>query len=87
MQALEVVLVRINHFFSILTIGCLYKQIFVPGRKYAMLKLKVLLATIMRNFQVKSDISENEFKLQADIILKRAEGFLVKLEPRKPKKV
>lgn len=49
-----------------------------------MLKLKILLSTIMRNFRIKSDIQEKDFKLQGDIILKRAEGFKVSLEPRKP---
>ncbi|XP_023950683.2 cytochrome P450 4g15 [Bicyclus anynana] len=53
------------------------------GRKYAMLKLKILLSTILRNFRVYSDIKESDFKLQADIILKRAEGFQVRLAPRK----
>ncbi|CAK9797044.1 Cytochrome P450 4g15 [Anthophora plagiata] len=53
------------------------------GRKYAMLKLKIVLSTILRNFRVKSDIKESDFRLQADIILKRAEGFKVKLQPRK----
>ncbi|CAG9563515.1 unnamed protein product [Danaus chrysippus] len=53
------------------------------GRKYAMLKLKIILSTILRNFRVISDLKEEEFKLQADIILKRAEGFKVRLEPRK----
>lgn len=53
------------------------------GRKYAMLKLKILLSTILRNFRVKSEVKENDFKLQADIILKRAEGFPIKLEPRR----
>ncbi|XP_077280891.1 cytochrome P450 4g15 [Temnothorax americanus] len=53
------------------------------GRKYAMLKLKIILSTIMRNFRVKSDIKESDFRLQADIILKRAEGFKIRLEPRK----
>lgn len=53
------------------------------GRKYAMLKLKILLSTIMRNFRIHSDMKENEFKLQADIILKRSEGFRVRLQRRK----
>ncbi|XP_018365058.1 PREDICTED: cytochrome P450 4g15 [Trachymyrmex cornetzi] len=53
------------------------------GRKYAMLKLKIILSTIMRNYRVKSDIKESDFRLQADIILKRAEGFKIKLVPRK----
>ena len=53
------------------------------GRKYAMLKLKVLLSTIVRNFSVKSSCSEKEFQLIGDIILKRADGFRIILEPRK----
>ncbi|KAF2897678.1 hypothetical protein ILUMI_08495 [Ignelater luminosus] len=53
------------------------------GRKYAMLKLKILLSTIMRNYRVKSDIQEKDFQLQGDIILKRAEGFQIRLEARK----
>ncbi|KYM92870.1 Cytochrome P450 4g15 [Atta colombica] len=53
------------------------------GRKYAMLKLKIILSTIMRNYHVKSDIKESDFRLQGDIILKRAEGFKIKLMPRK----
>ncbi|XP_061386271.1 cytochrome P450 4g15-like [Musca vetustissima] len=54
------------------------------GRKYAMLKLKILLSTILRNYRVHSDLTEEDFRLQADIILKREEGFRVRLEPRKP---
>lgn len=53
------------------------------GRKYAMLKLKIVLSTILRNFRVRSELKESDFRLQADIILKRAEGFKVRLEPRK----
>ncbi|XP_013185828.2 cytochrome P450 4g15 [Amyelois transitella] len=53
------------------------------GRKYAMLKLKIILSTILRNFRVHSDLKESDFQLQADIILKRAEGFKVRLTPRK----
>ncbi|KAJ8929501.1 hypothetical protein NQ314_017794 [Rhamnusium bicolor] len=53
------------------------------GRKYAMLKLKILLSTILRNYRAQSDLLEKDFKLQADIILKRAEGFKIRLEPRK----
>lgn len=55
----------------------------VPGRKYAMLKLKILLSTIVRNYRIFSDLKEDDFKLQADIILKREEGFQVRLQPRK----
>ena len=53
------------------------------GRKYAMIKLKVLLSTILRNYHVKSNVPERDFKLQADIILKRTDGFRIVLGERK----
>uniref|UniRef100_A0A182Q0J4 Cytochrome P450 n=1 Tax=Anopheles farauti TaxID=69004 RepID=A0A182Q0J4_9DIPT len=52
------------------------------GRKYAMLKLKVLLSTILRHYRIVSNLTEKDFKLQADIILKRTDGFQIQLEPR-----
>ncbi|KRT83139.1 cytochrome P450, partial [Oryctes borbonicus] len=52
------------------------------GRKYAMLKLKVLLATILRRYKVKSTVDEKDFILQGDIILKRTDGFMIQLEDR-----
>ncbi|CAO1377861.1 unnamed protein product [Diamesa serratosioi] len=52
------------------------------GRKYAILKLKVLLSTILRSFHIKSSCTEKDFKLIGDIILKRADGFRIIVEPR-----
>jgi len=52
------------------------------GRKYAMLKLKVLLSTIIRNYSIHSTQKESDFKLQADIILKMENGFNIMLQPR-----
>ncbi|KAL0839732.1 hypothetical protein ABMA28_016375 [Loxostege sticticalis] len=52
------------------------------GRKYAMLKLKVLLSTILRNYRTISEIPEEKFELKGDIILKRSDGFRIKIEPR-----
>nr|QKY88960.1 cytochrome P450 CYP4G9 [Athetis dissimilis] len=52
------------------------------GRKYALLKLKILLSTILRNFECTSAVPEKDFKLLADIILKRSDGFRIKIEPR-----
>jgi cytochrome P450 family 4 len=37
----------------------------------------------LRNFKVYSDVPEDDYRLQADIILKRADGFMIRLEPRK----
>jgi len=48
-----------------------------------MLKLKILLSTILRNYRVHSNLQEKDFRLTADIILKRQEGFRISLTPRK----
>nr|QYA71975.1 cytochrome P450 [Anoplophora glabripennis] len=53
------------------------------GRKYAMLKLKVILASVLRKYRTISLLKEEDFKLQADIILKREEGFKIKIEERR----
>lgn len=47
-----------------------------------MLKLKTILASTLRAFYVKPGYTEEEWKLKADIILKRADGFKIQLEPR-----
>ncbi|XP_066140702.1 cytochrome P450 4g1-like [Euwallacea fornicatus] len=52
------------------------------GRKYAMLKLKVLIASVLRNYKLISPNEEKDFRLQSDIILKRADGFQLRLEDR-----
>ncbi|XP_072375984.1 cytochrome P450 4g15-like [Diabrotica undecimpunctata] len=52
------------------------------GRKYAMLKLKVLLADVIRKFEIDSIDQEKDFRLQGDIILKREEGFRIKVTER-----
>ncbi|KAG5332275.1 C4G15 protein, partial [Acromyrmex heyeri] len=54
------------------------------GRKFAMLKLKVMLSTILRNYRIISETPEKDFLLRADIILKRHDGFKIKIEPRTP---
>lgn len=63
--------------------GNLIFNVLPLGQKYAMLKLKVLLSTILRNFKVTSSCTQKDFKLQGDIILKRADGFRIKLEERR----
>lgn len=52
------------------------------GRKYAMLMLKVLLSTLVRKFEIHSNVDEAQFQLQGDIILKLANGFKVVLTTR-----
>ncbi|XP_005176349.1 cytochrome P450 4g1 [Musca domestica] len=57
------------------------------GRKFAMLQLKVLLSTIIRNYRVSSTRTQKDFQLQGDIILKMANGFNITLEKRPTAKV
>lgn len=52
------------------------------GRKYAMLKMKILLSTIIRNYRITSSVREKDFKIQGDIILKRTDGFRIQVKPR-----
>ncbi|CAH1635308.1 unnamed protein product [Spodoptera littoralis] len=52
------------------------------GRKYALLKLKILLSTILRNYECTSTVPEKDFKLLGDIILKRSDGFRLQIAPR-----
>jgi cytochrome P450 family 4 len=63
--------------------GLELQPITFAGRKYALLKLKIILSTILRNFKIYSDIQEDDFRLQGDIILKRADGFKIRMEPRR----
>lgn len=48
-----------------------------------MLKLKILLANILRQYKINSKLTEKDYKLQADIILKRTDGFRIEIEPRR----
>ncbi|KAJ1527848.1 hypothetical protein ONE63_007788 [Megalurothrips usitatus] len=55
------------------------------GRKYAVLKLKILLSTILRSYRVGATVPEKDWKLTGDVILKRADGFRISLQPRRTK--
>ncbi|KAF2894690.1 hypothetical protein ILUMI_11483 [Ignelater luminosus] len=52
------------------------------GAKYAMLLVKVMLATLLRSYRVYSKRRERDFVLAGQTVLKRREGFLINLKPR-----
>lgn len=54
----------------------------MAGRKYAMLKLKIILAKVLRKYKVTSVVNEDKFELQSDIILKRTDGFRLIIDER-----
>lgn len=52
------------------------------GPKYAMMNIKVVLSTILRNYKVTSTRKPSTFALVAETTLKRREGFLVAFHKR-----
>lgn len=73
-----------THFRNVLFLNwCINKWYYILGRKYVMLEMKVILSTILRHFKVNHAIAEKDWKLQADIVLKRADGYKISLESRK----
>lgn len=54
----------------------------LSGSKYALLNVKVVLSTLLRNYKIKSKRRQKEWTLVAETTLKRREGFLIGIEPR-----
>ncbi|CAH0560442.1 unnamed protein product [Brassicogethes aeneus] len=53
------------------------------GSKYAMLVVKVFLAKILSQYRVICNQKQRDFKLSLQLTVRRKEGFLISLEPRK----
>lgn len=53
------------------------------GRKYVIFMLKTLLSRILRSYKIIGTVAENDFKLESNILLRRKDGFCVKLCKRK----
>ena len=56
--------------------------IFVPGQRFAMMEDKIVLASIVRHFNIKSTQSSDDIRKSAEVILKSTNGIMVELETR-----
>jgi len=52
------------------------------GSKYAMLSMKVLVSTFLRNFSVHTDYTFDDIKLKLDLLLRSANGYPVTIRTR-----
>uniref|UniRef100_A0A8D8V6D0 Cytochrome P450 4C1 n=1 Tax=Cacopsylla melanoneura TaxID=428564 RepID=A0A8D8V6D0_9HEMI len=52
------------------------------GSKYAMLSMKVTIATILRNFEVNTDMKMEDIKLKVDLLMRSVHGYPLKLTTR-----
>ncbi|KAF6198983.1 hypothetical protein GE061_007006 [Apolygus lucorum] len=52
------------------------------GKRFAMLEMKTILATVLWNFRITQVVPEEEWKFSADLILKRRDGYKIGLVRR-----
>ncbi|XP_022166734.1 cytochrome P450 4C1-like isoform X2 [Myzus persicae] len=52
------------------------------GSKYAMLSMKVLVSTFLRNYSVHTDCKFNDIKLKLDLLLRSSNGYHVTIRTR-----
>lgn len=52
------------------------------GSKYAMLSMKVLISTLLRNYELRTDIKQEDIKLKVDLLMRSVNGYPVKLTTR-----
>ncbi|XP_050545260.1 cytochrome P450 4C1-like isoform X3 [Daktulosphaira vitifoliae] len=57
------------------------------GQKYAMLLMKVLLATFLRNYSVHTKYKMSDIKLKFELSIKNADGYQVTIRPRDRKPI
>ena len=55
----------------------------VVGQKFAMMELKVIVATLLRNFTIESVQSTEELTIRPSLIIQPLEGIQVKLTSRR----
>ncbi|XP_001951034.3 cytochrome P450 4C1 [Acyrthosiphon pisum] len=52
------------------------------GSKYAMLSMKVLVSTFLRNYSVHTNVKLSDIKLKLDLLMRSANGYPVTIRPR-----
>jgi len=54
----------------------------MTGSKYAMLSMKVLVSTFLRNYSVHTNIKLSDVKLKVDILMRSANGYPITIQQR-----
>lgn len=54
----------------------------IAGSKYAMLSMKVLISTFLRNYSVHTDIKISDIKLKLDLLMRSANGYPATIRTR-----
>jgi len=54
----------------------------MTGSKYAMLSMKVLVSTFLRNYSLHTDVKLTDIKLKIDVLLRSSNGYPVTIRQR-----
>lgn len=60
----------------------LHNTYLITGSKYAMLSMKVLVSTFLRNFSVYTELKLSDIKLRIELLMRSARGYPVKIRSR-----
>jgi cytochrome P450 len=58
-------------------------KLYFLGQRFAMMEEKIVLASIVRNFNIKSIQITEDIRITPEIILKSTNGIMVELQRRK----
>jgi len=54
----------------------------MTGSKYAMMSMKVLVSTFLRNYSVHTDLKLGDIKLKLDLVIRSLNGYPVTIRER-----
>lgn len=54
----------------------------ITGNKYAMMLMKVLVSTFLRNFSIHTELKLCDVKLKMDLLMRSSRGYPVTIQPR-----